>query len=122
MPKKPPTVGVWMPLYITDYLGDTMHLTTEQHGAYLLLLMACWKADGRVPGDPLALASIVRMSPQQWAKTQPVLERFFLASEGYWTHKRVLEELAKAKTKVAKASKAGATAARARWGLGEGGN
>lgn len=110
-----------MPLYIADYLGDTMHLTTEQHGAYLLLLMSSWKVEGKLPNDPVALQATTRMSAQQWAKSEPTLARFFTVTAEFWTHERVQRELEKAKGKVEKASKAGAASARVRWGLNGGG-
>jgi uncharacterized protein YdaU (DUF1376 family) len=115
--KKTPKHDTWMPLYVSEYLADTMHLTVEQHGAYMLLLMAAWKNDGRLLGDPVALQQIARMTPQQWAKSEPTLARFFDAVDGCWIQKRVVQELEKAKENVAKKSKAGYASAAARWGL-----
>lgn len=117
--KKPPKHDTWMPLYVTDYLGDTMHLNAEQHGAYLLLLMAAWRADGRLPNDTGTLQQITRMTAQQWSRAEPILQRFFIVTEDFWIQNRVRTELEKAKEYVEKKSKAGLASANKRWGLKE---
>lgn len=87
----------WMPLYIADYLRDTMRLTTVQHGAYFLLLMACWADGGSLPDDDAELAAIVKLGPDEWSKCRRTIERFFAVVDGRWTHKRVAAELEKAR-------------------------
>lgn len=96
MTRQPKKIDVWMPLYIADYLGDTTHLTTEQHGAYFLLLMACWKQGGVLADNDAALAATARLGLAQWRKHRPVIQAFFTAQVGQWSHKRISEELAKA--------------------------
>lgn len=69
---------IWMPLYIGSYIADTMHLTTAQHGAYLLLLMHAWRNDGLLPDDDFQLAQIVRATNQEWKALKNVVLNFFV--------------------------------------------
>ncbi len=79
----------WMPLYIGDYLGDTGHLTTAQHGAYLLLMMHYWRR-GELPDDDRQLAKITKLPLRTWGDYRPVLQQFFHSG---WKHKRIDAEL-----------------------------
>jgi len=102
----------WMPLYPADYLADTGHLTTAEHGAYLLLIMHYWM-NGSVPTDDRQLGRIARMSEREWKKAKPNIQSFFV--EG-WKHKRVEFELTES-DRISKAGRAGGLAsARARKG------
>lgn len=85
---------VWFPLVVGDYLKDTSRLTTEQHGAYMLLLMDYW-TKGPPPNDDTILASIAKLDPRRWRVHRPTLEPFFQIGEGLWRHKRVEKELAR---------------------------
>lgn len=110
------TTKMWMPIYVADYLADTCRLTTEEHGAYLLLLFDYWR-NGALPDDDAVLAQVCRLGPDAWSIHQAVLRSFFKKGEDGLLHqKRIDEELAKAQLNrsisVAKAKKA----AEARWG------
>jgi len=86
----------WMPLYWGDYLRDTMHLRTEGHGAYLLLIGAYWTSGMPLPDDDEHLAAVSRLDMKAWKRLRPTLERFFDVSDGAWRHKRIDAELDKA--------------------------
>jgi len=108
-------VDAWMPLWIGSYLADTMKLTTLQHGAYLLLLIAYWRERGPLADDDEELASTVKASLKEWRALRPKLERFFTIEDGVWRHGRADQELAKAQGHKAKASAKGRAGAQARW-------
>lgn len=85
----------WMPLYVGDYLGDTGHLTTTQHGAYFLLMMHYWRKGG-LPNDDKQLSKITKLPLKVWAEWKDVLQDFFHEADGDpWRHKRIDAELFK---------------------------
>jgi uncharacterized protein YdaU (DUF1376 family) len=106
------TAPAWMPLYVSTYLGDTGHLSTVEHGAYLLLIMHYWQS-GSLPKDDARLSRIVRMNPIEWLEIRPTIADFFTDD---WRHDRIADELAKASELVTKRSAAGKAGASARYG------
>ncbi|CAN7342173.1 YdaU family protein [Acidovorax sp. LjRoot74] len=106
----------WMPLWIGAYLADTQRLTRDQHGGYLLLLMAYWREGGPLADDDEELAAIVKATPKEWAQLRPRMAKFFTVADGVWTQKRMQQELAGAKERSEKSSSKAQKAAQARWG------
>lgn len=105
---------IWMPLYIGDYLADTARLTTEQHGAYLLLLMDYWRS-GKLPDNDQVLSQICKLTPDAWSNAKAMLKQYFSIEDGFWVHKRVEQELEDAKLNKDKKHKRAVAAAQARW-------
>ena len=104
----------WMPLYVRDYLADTGRLTTEQHGAYLLLIMDYW-ISGPPPDDDEQLASVTRLDAKSWRRIRPRIEGFFQMVDGRWRHKRIDDEIANATRNIEAKREAGARGAAKRW-------
>lgn len=97
----------WMPLYVGDYLGDTGHLTTTQHGAYLLLMMHYWRK-GELPDDDKQLSKITKLPLKVWTEYRETLQGFFYELDGNaWKHKRIDAELYKTQSISEKRKNAG---------------
>jgi uncharacterized protein YdaU (DUF1376 family) len=106
---------IWMPVYIGDYLADTMHLSTEQHGAYLLLLFHLWRR-GILQDDDAVLAQITGLPISAWTISRAVLAEFFEIRDGQWHHGRVEREKLRTAAKQKLNANRAKLAASARWG------
>lgn len=102
----------YMQLYIADYLADTMHLSAEEHGAYLLLMFNYWQTGKPIPKN--RLAKIARLTNERWADVEPSLQEFFCDNGEECVHLRIEEDLASVREKLTKKSAAGKASVQAR--------
>ena len=103
----------YIQLYVSDYLADTQHLSAEEHGAYLLLIMNYWQTEKPIPEN--RLQGITRMFNERWTNVKSVLSDFFeIDDNGAWYHKRINQDLEKVKQKSKQASEAGKKSAQIR--------
>lgn len=108
--------NLWMPLWIGDYLADTMELTCQQHGALLLLLMAYWRNQGPLRCDPDCLRRICRLTPRQFKADWPAVSAFFRETGGFLVHHKCDRELAEWRAKKDRFKQRASRAATERWG------
>jgi uncharacterized protein YdaU (DUF1376 family) len=104
----------FMQLYVSDFIGDTLQLSTEQIGAYMLLLMAMWNAGGKLPADDKKLSRIVRMSVKKWRSISAEITPFFEGDADHIWHNRLTKELRKSERQSQSRSDAGAKGAAAK--------
>src|SRR6185312_13041136 len=97
----------YIQLYIADYLADTAHLTTAEHGAYLLLIFNYWQRGHALNNANGRLASVVRMSNEEWEQHEQTLAEFFEVDGDEWRNHRIDDDLAAVEAKSTKASLAG---------------
>ena len=106
-----------MPLDIGKYLGDTMHLTTLQHGAYLLLLMDYWKRGPFVNDEDQLRAASKVTSDDDWRRAWAVIKSYFpIGEDGLLHNLKADKELSKAAHNRLARSKSGSEGAASKWG------
>ena len=101
--------GIWMRLYISDYLNDTIGLTHAQHGAYLLSIMKYW-----TKGESLTNTEMKEVCGREYRR---VVE-FYIWEGNRWHHKRIDVELKAMRERVVLWRDRASNAARARWNGG----
>jgi len=101
-----------IPFWTDAYLGDTSHLSTLEHGAYLLLLFTMWRTkNGYIENDDKLLARYSRLTTAQWLKIKPVIMKFLIVSPEGLTQGRLMDEF----KAVRQHSKNQSRRANARW-------
>lgn len=82
-----------LPLFTDAYIADTAHLTNEEHGAYLRLLMFAWRAPQcRLHDDDVRIARMLGLTAKKWAALKPSVMAFWILENGFWTQKRLARE------------------------------
>ena len=117
--------GMWMPFDCHAYLDDTAHLTTLEHGAYMLLIMHYWTTGKAIPLSKnlskisekfeKILQNISRVSAYQAAKISPTIIQFFAIEDGMLKHRRIDQEISESNARrqsAAERGKAGGEAKR----------
>ena len=109
-------IDAWMPLHIGKYMAATGHLSTAEHGMYLLLLMHAWTSGGGIPGDSERIRRICRAESKEWAKARDTILAFWhLQPDGTYRQKRLDTELTKATEIKEVRAEAGKKGAAQKW-------
>lgn len=102
----------FMPFMIDAYITATTHLTTEEHGAYILLLFAMWRRDGSVPDDDKDIARIVGLPVAKWRRVRERLSDKLICDGSTITQKNLQEIWKKTQEKIEKNKQNGARGGR----------
>lgn len=91
-----------MPFYTDAYLADCHHLSTEAHGALMLLLLHTWRLGGKpLPDDDKAIMRVVKVrSPKRWQKIRAELAPLFDLSDGRWRQSKLERTWAEVTQKI----------------------
>lgn len=104
-----------LPVFTDAYLADTRHLTTEEHGVYLLLLMCAWRTRGcTLKDDDRMLARIAGLTPNKWRRVRPLMTDFFSVEDGLWRQKKLSQVYEAVSKKVERNRVNGAKGGRAK--------
>ncbi|MDR7037378.1 uncharacterized protein YdaU (DUF1376 family) [Methylobacterium sp. BE186] len=84
-----------LPLFTDAFIADTGHLSAQETGAYLMLMMVAWRSpECRLADNDDKLARWARLDRRTWLRIKPVVMEFWTLEGGFWTQKRLSKERA----------------------------
>ena len=104
-----------LPLFTDAVTADCAHLTDEEFGRYMRVLILMWRSPGcRIPANPEWICKRMRVDALAYqVHMHPIMQEFCTLSEGWWTQKRLAKEYLYVQGVVDKRKKA----AQKRWGI-----
>ena len=83
-----------LPLFTDAIVADCHHLTDEEFGRYMRILILMWRSPNcRIPADPQWIAKRIKVDALAYAQhIQPIMQEFCTQDAGWWTQKRLLKE------------------------------
>ena len=88
----------FMPLWVADFVGDTLDLDAKEIGAYMLILMTMWGRDGYLPNDEKKLQRVARCG-RDWPRVWGAIGHYFTVQGDQITQLRLRLELQKVAAK-----------------------
>jgi len=104
---------IWFPFYYGDYLKDTMQLSAERHGIYLLLMIHCWQNE-YIDDDIESMCMIAKVHEENKSLLY-ILDKYFVKKDDKYYQNRITKELKCAKENKEKRVKKAKDAANKRW-------
>lgn len=102
-----------MPLWVADFVGDTLDLGAKEVGAYMLILMAMWGRDGYLLNDEKKLQRVARCG-RDWPRVWAAISHYFTEDGDQITQRRLLKEMQKVASKRIVSAQHGARGGRAK--------
>lgn len=82
-----------LPLFTDAFIADTGHLSAQETGAYLMLMMVAWRSpECRLPDNDDKLARWARVDRRTWLRIKSTVLEFWTLDDGFWTQKRLSKE------------------------------
>ena len=84
----------YMKFWIPDYTSKTHHLSVQEHGAYIRLLMIAWTTPGcSIPDDAAWIRRRLRVSEEEFSEfVKPIIDEFWTKDDHRLYQKRQRKE------------------------------